>query len=67
MIITKHGTKKTFYKGLAKHAGIKLAFFGHSKEQVQASEKQWLREHMPELTAREMARPALRVVKGGRK
>lgn len=66
MITTQHGTKDPLFKGVAKHNGINLVFFGWSPEHVKLKESQWLEENMPVSKPIERQRPQLRLVAGGK-
>ncbi len=66
MIITTHGKTDPLFKGVARHSGMRLVFFGQTLEQVKAKEQRWLLENMPVSQPRERKRPALRVISGGR-
>lgn len=66
MVITTHGKKDKFFKGRTKHGGLKLVFFGWTKEHVFRKEQEWLRDNMEELNQMQEARPALRLIEGGR-
>ncbi len=65
MIITPHGKKDPLFKGVARHQGVRLVFFGWTLAQVKAKEQQWLFENMPVSQPRERKRHALRVIDGG--
>jgi hypothetical protein len=66
VIITRHGVSEQFFKGRAKHGGLKLVFFGWTKEHVFRKEKEWLRENMEWLNQMQESRPKLRVIEGGK-
>ena len=66
MIITQHGTKDRLFKGVTKHNGIGLVFFGWSAKHVQRKEKEWLIQNMPVANVRVIERPKLRVINGGK-
>lgn len=67
MIITIHGKKDPLFKGVAKHNGIGLVFFGWSAKHVQRKEKEWLIQNMPVANVRVIERPRLRVIAGGKR
>lgn len=66
MIVTMHGKKDPLFKGVAKHNGIKLVFFGWSPEHVKLKESEWLAQNMPVNEKRERQRPQLKLVAGGK-
>ena len=66
MIITSHGTKDPLFKGVAKHNGMKLVFFGWSVQHVQLKEQEWLIQNMPIANVWVTERPQLRVINGGK-
>lgn len=66
MIVTAHGKKDPLFKGVAKHNGITLVFFGLSPEHVKLKESQWLEQNAPVAEPREKQRPQLRLVVGGK-
>ena len=67
MKITWHGKRQDFVKGVARHNGQGLVFFGDNVKHVQRLEREWLLVNMPASEAREKKRPSLRVIEGGKR
>ena len=66
MIVTVHGKKDPLFKGVARHNGTNLVFFGWSLKHVKLKESQWLEQNAPVAESREKQRPQLRLVVGGK-